>query len=57
MIRMIGMIGAGMENILPLQMDDAPVPDELKNALYSRNIIPASGREASENEAALKELK
>lgn len=42
---LLGLIGAGAENVLPLQLDGVPVPDTLKNALYARNIIPASGRE------------
>ncbi len=42
---LLGLIGAGAENVLPLQMDGVPVPDTLKNALYARNIIPAAGRE------------
>ena len=42
---LLGLIGAGAENVLPLQLDRAPIPDTLKNALYSRNIIPASDRD------------
>lgn len=42
---LLGLIGAGAENVLPLQLDGVPVPDTLKNALYARNIIPAAGRE------------
>ena len=44
--RLLGLIGAGAENVLPLQIDSAPVPDTLKNAIYSRNIIPAEDRDA-----------
>ncbi|MBQ7736278.1 MAG: hypothetical protein IJT62_00415 [Oscillospiraceae bacterium] len=45
--RLLGLLGDGAENVLPLQLDAAPVPDELKNALYARNIIPAAGRESA----------
>ncbi|MBQ6465957.1 MAG: hypothetical protein IJJ43_06790 [Oscillospiraceae bacterium] len=43
--RLLGLIGAGSENVLPLQLDGAPIPDALKNALYARNIIPTAGRD------------
>ena len=43
--KLLGLLGAGAENVLPLQLDGAPVPDKLKNVLYSRNIIPTAGRE------------
>ena len=46
MDRLLGLLGAGAENVLPLQMDDAPMPDVIKNALYARNIIPAAQRDA-----------
>ena len=45
--KLLGLIGSGADKVLPLQLDDAPIPDRLKNALYSRNIIPAAGRDAS----------
>ena len=45
---LLGLIGAGAENVLPLQLDGVPVPDTLKNALYARNIIPAAGREPAQ---------
>ena len=41
---LLDLIAAGAENVLPLQLDGAPIPDTIKNALYARNIIPASGR-------------
>ena len=44
--RLLSLVGSEAENILPLQLDDEPIPDALKNALYSRNIIPAAGRDA-----------
>ena len=43
--KLLDLIGAGADKVLPVQLDAAPVPDELKNALYARNIIPAAGRE------------
>ena len=45
---LLDLIGAGAENVLPLQLDGVPVPDALKNALYARNIIPAAGREPAQ---------
>ena len=45
--RLLGLIGAGADKVLPLQLDDAPIPERLKNALYARNIIPTAGRDAS----------
>ena len=44
---LLDLIAAGAENVLPMQLDAAPIPDTLKNALYARNIIPASGRDAA----------
>lgn len=41
------LLAAGAENVLPLQLDGVPIPDAIKNALYARNIIPASGRDAA----------
>ena len=46
--RLFGLIGAGAENVLPLQLDGTAVPDTLKNALYARNIIPTAGREPAQ---------
>ena len=43
---LLGLIGAGADKVLPLQLDETPMPDALKHALYARNIIPASGRDA-----------
>ena len=45
--RLLELVGAGSERILPLQLDGAPVPDALKNALYASNIIPAQERDAA----------
>lgn len=45
--RLLTLIGSGEERVLPLQLDTIPVPNEIKSALYSRNIIPAAGRDAS----------
>ena len=44
---LLGLIGAGAENLLPLRLDAEPVPEALMNALYARNIIPAQGRDAA----------
>lgn len=44
--RLLGLLGAGAENVLPLQLDEADMPDAIKNALYARNIIPAAQRDA-----------
>ena len=33
--------------MLPLQMDSAEIPDDLKNALYARNIISMGERDAN----------
>ncbi len=43
--RLLDHLAAGGENVLPLHLDGGELPDELKNALYSRNIIDARGRE------------
>ena len=42
---LLSLVGAGAENILPVQLDEKTIPDAVKNALYARNIIPAAGRE------------
>ena len=42
---LLTLIGSGTENILPLQLDEAVIPDTLKTALYARNIISAAGRD------------
>ena len=46
--RLLNLIGEGARSILPLQIDEAAVPDALKNALYASNIISAAGREPSQ---------
>ena len=38
-------LSTGAENVLPLKLDEAEVPEELMNALYARNIITAAGRD------------
>ena len=38
-------LSTGAENVLPLKLDEAEIPEELMNALYARNIIPAAGRD------------
>ncbi|MBQ9250566.1 MAG: hypothetical protein IJ179_11555 [Oscillospiraceae bacterium] len=45
--RLLGLLGAGTENVLPLQLDEAEMPGAIKNALYARNIIPAAQRDAA----------
>lgn len=44
---LLDLVAAGAENVLPVQLDGAPIPDTIKNALYARNIIPAAGRDAA----------
>ena len=44
---LLDLVAAGAENVLPMQLDGASIPDAIKNALYARNIIPASGRDAA----------
>ncbi len=46
--KLLALIGSGAENLLPLQLDEAAIPDEIKNALYARNIVSASGRDAAQ---------
>ncbi len=46
--KLLSLIGSGAENVLPLQLDELPIPETLKSALYSRNIIPAAGREPAQ---------
>ena len=40
-------LSAGAENVLPLKLDEAEIPEALMNALYARNIIMAADRDAS----------
>ena len=42
--RLFDRLAAGAENILPLNLEEMPVPDEIMNLLFARNIITASGR-------------
>lgn len=37
-------LAVGAENILPLNLEDTPVPEEIMNLLFARNIIMSSGR-------------
>ena len=39
-------VGKGGDKVLPLQLDKAAIPDDIKNAIYARNIIPVGGRDA-----------
>ena len=43
--RVLGLIGAGAEALLPLQLDGAPIPEAVMHALYARNIIFAAERD------------
>ena len=44
--KLLALVGAGAEKLFPLRLDEAPVPETLMNALYSRNIVSAEGRDA-----------
>jgi len=46
--RLLDLIGAGAKYVLPLQLTAEAVPARIKDALYSRNIIPAQGRDAGQ---------
>ena len=41
---LLDLIGGGAENVMPLQLDGAHIPENIMNALYSRNIIMPEGR-------------
>lgn len=43
------LLGKGADNVLPIRLDNTTVPDPVKNALYSRNIIAGAGRDPSQN--------
>ena len=43
---LLAAVGKGGDKVLPLQLDKAVIPDDIKNAIYARNIIPVSGRDA-----------
>lgn len=44
---LLNLISSGSENVLPLQLDGADIPERIMNSLYSRNIImPDEGRGA-----------
>lgn len=42
---LLNQLSAGGQNILPLQLDQSPIPEEIMNALFATNVIPAVGRE------------
>ena len=44
--KLLALIGTGVEKLVPLKLDSAEVPETLMNALYSRNIVSASERDA-----------
>ena len=41
-------VSAGASGVLPLRLDKAEQPPEIKTALYARNIIPADERSAEQ---------
>lgn len=43
--RLFDQLAMGAENILPLNLEETPVPEEIMNLLFARNIIMASGRD------------
>ena len=43
---LLAAVGKGGDKVLPLQLDNAAIPDNIKNAIYARNIIPVGGRDA-----------
>ena len=43
---LLAAVGKGGDKVLPLQLDNAAIPDDIKNAIYARNIIPVGGRDA-----------
>lgn len=45
---LLNLLGKGAKRVLPVRIDDTPVPDKLKNVLYSRNIISTSGRNVTQ---------
>ncbi len=43
---LLAAVGKGGDKVLPLQLDNAAIPDDIKNAIYARNIISVGGRDA-----------
>ena len=43
---LLGAVSAGGVNVLPLRLDSAAIPEDLKNALYARNIISTDERDS-----------
>ena len=43
--RLLDHLATGSRNVLLLRLDDVPIPSEINNALYSRNIVSAPGKE------------
>ena len=43
---LLAAVGKGGDKVLPLQLDKAAIPDDIKNAIYARNIISVGGRGA-----------
>ncbi|MBQ6427092.1 MAG: hypothetical protein IJJ92_09940 [Clostridia bacterium] len=42
-------VAAGVKTVIPFQLDGTPVPRDLKDVLYARNIISAEGRSAEQS--------
>ena len=42
---LLNQLGAGGQNLLPMQLDKAPIPDVIMNALFASNIISSADRE------------
>jgi len=43
---LLGAVGKGGDKVLLLQLDKAEIPDDIRNAIYARNIISVDGRDA-----------
>ena len=41
-------VAAGVKTVIPFQLDGTPVPRDLKDVLYARNIISSEGRTAEQ---------
>lgn len=45
---LLSQVASGAENIMLVRLDGSSIPDTLKTATYSRNVISSSGRDGSE---------
>ena len=41
---LLSCLSEGAEHVLPLKLDAAEIPPQLKNAMYARNVLPAEER-------------